>query len=85
MLLKIAQKFSEQGSTDIFVPGFMVTYCHARPSLAVPSVKKASLITRTSETVSQTASQMNRLTIANTVNRPFVIISLVMRHQKPLF
>ena len=52
-ILKIAQKFSEQGSTDIFVPGFILTYCHAGLSLAVPNVKKASMITRTSENESQ--------------------------------
>ena len=31
MLLKIAQKFGEQANIDMFVPGFMATYCHTKP------------------------------------------------------
>ena len=27
--IKIAQTFSEQARTDMFVPGFMATYCQA--------------------------------------------------------
>ena len=51
MLLKIVQTFSEQASIGTFVPGFMVTYCHAKPLLAVPKVQKALPIVRTSENV----------------------------------
>ena len=47
---------SEQAFRDMFVPGFMVTYYHARPSLAVPNVQKASLIIRASENESQSQS-----------------------------
>ena len=49
MLLKIAQKFNEQASTGTFVPGFMATYCHAKPLLAVPKAQKALPIIKTSE------------------------------------
>ncbi len=49
MLLKIAQMFSEQASTGMFVPGFMVTYCLAKLLLAVPKAQKVTLIVRTSE------------------------------------
>ena len=51
MLLKIAQTFNEQASIGTFVPGFMVTYCHAKPLLAAPKVQKALPIVRTSENV----------------------------------
>ena len=51
MLLKIAQTFNEQASTGTFVPGFMATYCHAKPLLAVPKAQKALLIVMTSENV----------------------------------
>ena len=36
MLLKIAQNINDQASTAMFVPGFVVTWCHAKPLLAVP-------------------------------------------------
>ena len=37
MLLKIAQMFSDQASTGMFVPGFMVaTYCQPKLLLAAP-------------------------------------------------
>ena len=48
-ILKVAQTFSTQASTDMFVAGFMVTYCHAKPLLAVPKAQKASPIIGTSE------------------------------------
>ncbi len=53
MLLKVVQTFNEQASTCIgtFVPGFMVTCCHAKPLLAAPKVQKALPIVRTSENV----------------------------------
>ena len=53
MLLKIVQTFNEQATCSIgtFVPGFMVTYCHAKPLLAAPKVQKALPIVRTSENV----------------------------------
>ena len=49
MLLKIAQTFNEQASTGMFVPGFMATYCHAKPLLAAPKAQKALPTVRTSE------------------------------------
>ena len=49
MLLKIAQTFNEQASTGTFVPGFMATYCHAKPLLAAPKTHKALPIVRTNE------------------------------------
>ena len=49
MLLKIAQTFSEQASTGMFVPGFMVTYYQAKLLVAVPKAQKASPIIGTSE------------------------------------
>ena len=49
MLLKIAQTFSDQASTAMFVPGFMATYCHAKPLLPVSKAQKASPTVRTSE------------------------------------
>ena len=49
MLLKIAQMFNEQAGTRMFVPGFMVTYCHAKPLLAALRVQKVSPIVGTSE------------------------------------
>ena len=49
MLLKIAQTFSEQASTGMFVPGFMVTYCQAKLLLAAPKAQKASPIVGISE------------------------------------
>ncbi len=49
MLLKIAQTFSEQVSTGMFVPGFMVTYCQAKLLLAAPMAQKATPIVGTSE------------------------------------
>ena len=50
---KIAQTFDEQAtcSTGMFVPCFMVTYCHAKPLLAAPKAQKASPTTGTSENV----------------------------------
>ena len=49
MLLKVAQTFSEETSTDKFVPGFMLTYCKAKLLLAAPKAQKASPVVGTSE------------------------------------
>lgn len=46
---KKAQMFSKQASTAMFVPGFMATYCHAKPLLAVLKAQKALPIIGTSE------------------------------------
>ena len=44
MSLKIAQTFNKQATTDMFIPGFMATYYHTIPLLAVPKALKASSI-----------------------------------------
>ncbi len=49
MLLKIALTLSEQASTVMFIPGFMVTFCQAKLLLVAPKAQKASPIVRTSE------------------------------------
>jgi hypothetical protein len=49
LLLKIAQTFNEQTSTEAFIPGFMAIYCHATPLLAAVKVQKASPIVGASE------------------------------------
>ena len=54
MLLKIAQTFSNQASTAMFLPGFMATCCHTKPLLAV---SKASPTVRTNE--NRTLNQVN--------------------------
>ena len=73
MLLKIAQMFGEQASTNMFVPGFMANYCQVKPLLVVLKAQKELPIIGTGENGSQsglvamtTASQLD---IANTVNK----------------
>jgi hypothetical protein len=61
MLLKIAQTFNEQA----IVPGFMATYCHAKPLLAALKVQKASPIVERSE--NQPVLESIRVTVALTV------------------
>ena len=49
MLLKIAQTFNEQASTDKFVPTFSPTYHRGERLLAVSKAHKSSLIDRSSQ------------------------------------
>jgi hypothetical protein len=49
LLLKTTQTFNEQISTEAFIHGFMVIYCHAKPLLTALKVQKASPIVGTSE------------------------------------
>jgi hypothetical protein len=62
MLLKIAQTFNVQASIGIFVPGFMATYCHAKPLFAALKLQKASPIVGTSE--NQPILESIRVTVA---------------------
>ena len=84
LLLKIAQMFSEQSSTDVFVSGFMAIYCHAFGS----AKGQGGIIDQQDEEsirVSDDDKRLKRLTIANSVNRPFVGLGLMMRHGKGSF